>query len=76
MYNEYLSVLRVVILFFFFNLKKFLWPHPWHMEVPMLGVEWELQLPAYATATATATPDPSRICDLCHSCGNAGSLTP
>ena len=25
------------------------------MEVPRLGTEWELQLPAYATATATAT---------------------
>ena len=32
------------------------------MEVPGLGVELELQLPAYARATAT--PDPSRICDL------------
>jgi len=26
---------------------------PWHMEVPRLGVELELQLPAYTTATAT-----------------------
>ena len=25
-----------------------------HMEVPRLGVELELQLPAYTTATATA----------------------
>ena len=32
------------------------------MEVPRLGVESELQLPAYTAATAT--PDPSRICDL------------
>ena len=24
----------------------FLGPHPWHMEVPKLGVELELQLPA------------------------------
>ena len=32
------------------------------MEVPRLGVEWELQLPAYATATAT--PDPIVICAL------------
>ena len=37
------------------------------MEVPRLGVELELQLPAYTTATATATPDPSRVCDLHHS---------
>ena len=33
----------------------------WHMEVPRLGVESELLLPAYTTATAT--PDPSHICD-------------
>ena len=36
-----------------------------HMEVPRLGVEMELQLPAYATAIAIATQDPSCICDLC-----------
>ena len=35
------------------------------MEVPRLGVELELQLPAYTTVTAT--PDPSRVCDLHHS---------
>ena len=34
--------------FFFF----FLGPQGWHMEVPWLGDELELQLPAYATATA------------------------
>ena len=33
-------------------------------EVPRLRVEWELQLPAYATATAV--PDLSHICDLRH----------
>ena len=48
-------------LFFF----SFLWPHPRHMEVSRLGVEVELQLPAYVKATAT--PDPSHICDLHHS---------
>lgn len=31
----------------------FLWPRLQHMEVPALGVELELQLPAYTTATAT-----------------------
>ena len=35
------------------SLSFFLGPHLWHMEVPSLGVESELQLPAYATATAT-----------------------
>ena len=43
------------------------------MEVPGLGVESELQVLAYTTAIAM--PDPSHICDLSHSCGNAGSLT-
>ena len=32
------------------------------MEIPRLGVELELQLPAYTTATATG--DPSFVCDL------------
>ena len=31
----------------------FLWAHLWHTEIPGLGVESELQLPAYPTATAT-----------------------
>ena len=35
------------------------------MEVPKLGVELELQLPAYTIATAT--PDPSYVCTLHHS---------
>ena len=34
------------------------------MKVPRLGVESELQLPAYATATAI--PDPGCICDIHH----------
>ena len=40
----------------------FLGPHLRHMEVPRLGVESELQLPAYATVPATG--DPSHVCDL------------
>ena len=48
--------------FFFF---VYLGPHPWHMEVPRLGVELEPQLPTYAIATAVAITDLS----------NAGSLT-
>ena len=40
-------------------------PHLWHMEVPRLGVELELQLPAYTTATAMR--DASPICNLHHS---------
>ena len=45
-----------------------------HMEVPRLGVESELQLPAYATATAT--PDPSCVCDLHHSLRQCSILNP
>ena len=33
--------------------------HPWHMEVPRLGVKLELQPLAYTTATTTW--DPSRV---------------
>ena len=35
-------------------------PHPWHMEVPRLGFESQLQLPAYTTDTAMT--DPSHVC--------------
>ena len=51
--------------FFFFFFFCFLGPHPRHMEVPRLGVESELQLPAYTTATAMQ--DLSCICNLHHS---------
>ena len=42
------------------------------MQVPRLGVEWELQMPAYITATATR--DLSCICKLQCSYGNTRSL--
>ena len=44
------------------------------MEVPRLGVESELQLPAYATATATR--DLSYICNLHHSSQQRWILNP
>ena len=53
------------LFFLFVCLFCFLGPYPWHMEVPRLGIQSELQLLAYTTATATR--DPSRICDLHHS---------
>ena len=43
------------LFFTFFSLFLFM-PHLWHREVPRLGVESELQLPAYTTATATQDP--------------------
>ena len=52
----------------------FLGLHPWHMEIPRLGVQLELQLPAYTTATATQ--DPSRVCDLHHSSWQRQILNP
>ena len=48
--------------------------HLQHMEVTRLGVQSELQLPAYTTATATQ--DPSHICDLHHSSGQRQILNP
>ena len=46
------------------------------MEVPRLGVELGLQLPAYATATATPDPDPSCVFDLHHSSQQRRILNP
>ena len=52
----------------------FLGPYPWHVKVPRLGVESDLQLLAYAPATAT--PDPSYVCDLYHSSQQGQILNP
>ena len=63
---EKLGLISTVIIFREYNFFCLcLGLHPWHMEVPRLGVRLELKPPAYATATAT--PDPSRICNLHHS---------
>ena len=51
--------------FFFFFFFFFLEQRLSYMDVPGLGVELELQLPAYTTAIAT--PDSSHIDDLHHS---------
>ena len=48
---------------FIFSLSCFLGPHQWHMGVPRLGVESELQLLVYTTAV----PELSHICNLHHS---------
>ena len=58
-------ILHCSFSFSFLFLFFFLGPHLWHMKVPRLGDELELQLPAYAVATATL--DPSFIFDLHHS---------
>ena len=46
------------------------------MEVPRLGVESEVQLPAYASAAATATQDLSHDCRLHHSSRKRRILNP
>ena len=45
-----------------------------YMELPRLGVEWELQPPAYTTATAT--PDWRHVCNLHHSLQQYQILNP
>ena len=56
----YICVVCVcVCVYFFLELQV------WHMEVPRLGVELELQLLAYSTAIATW--DPSLVCTIHHS---------
>ena len=58
-------------IFFFF---VFLGPYPWHMEVPKLGLESELQLLAYAKATAML--DPRCVCDPYHRSQQCWTLNP
>ena len=42
------------------------------MEIPRLGIEYELQLPPYSTATATL----SHVCDLDHGSQQCQILDP
>ena len=58
-----LALIASLSLFFFFFFLFFFWgPLSRHMEVLRLGVELELQLPAYTTATTT--PNLSCVCNL------------
>ena len=52
-------------IFIYFLFVCFLGPHLWHMDVPGLEVEAELQLSAYAMATTNWNL--SHVCDLHHS---------
>ena len=52
----------------------FLGLHMWPIKVPRLGVQLELQLPAYTAATTMW--DPSGICDLHHSSQKHWILNP
>ena len=69
-YKWCLSVAFLFVCFCF----VFLGLHTWHLEVPRLGVESELQLPAYTTATASR--DLSLICSLHHSSQQCRILNP
>ena len=73
--NSFFSTLLLLCyppaLFFFFC---FLGPHPWHMEVPRLGVKPELQL--LACTTVTALWDLSHVCNLHHSSQQCLILNP
>ena len=70
LYSRTSLLIHSIFFYFFFVfllllLLLFLGPLPRHMEVPRLGVELELQPPAFARATAVQ--DPSRVCNLHHS---------
>ena len=70
-YTIWVSEIVFIFILFYFIFGGL---HLWHMEVPWLGIELELQLPAYATATATK--DLSRIFDLHHSSWQRWILNP
>ena len=63
-----------IVLFSFFVFLPFFGLLPRHVDVPRLGVELELQPPAYARATETSNP--SHICDLHHSSWQLQILNP
>ena len=68
------SCLQQLLFFGFFFPFVILGPYLQHMEVPKLGVESELQLPA--DTTATAMWDPNHVCDLHHSSQQRQILNP
>ena len=55
-------MLQILLPEFFFFFFLFFGPHLLHIEIPRLGVNLELYLPAYTTAIATS--DPSHVYDL------------
>ena len=63
--------ITVTIIIIFFS---FLGLHLQHMEISRLGVESELQLPAYTTASATR--DLTCVCNLHHSSWQWQNLNP
>ena len=72
--KKYLFKSFVHFTYLFIYLFAFLGLHVWHMEVPRLGVESDLQLPAYTTATAMQ--DPSHVVYLHHRSHQCPVLNP
>ena len=70
-FSRFLKENYFIPFFFFFY---FLGPHSWHMEVPRLGVDLELQLPAHTTVTAMEGL--CHVCNLHHSLGQPQILDP
>ena len=61
-FTSIITIFIVLCNEYFFLYFFFLRTHPKYMEFPSLGLESELQLPAYTTATATR--DLNHICNL------------
>ena len=74
LFKFFFNIMHLWLLFFSCCCFVFLGPHPWHMEVPRLGIKSELQLPA--CTTATAMQDPSCVCNLHHSSWQHQILNP
>ena len=72
--NVYFGLLPIFQLDRLFWFSFYGWLHLWQMEVSGLGVQLELQPPAYASATAKW--DPGCICDLCCSLQQCQILNP
>ena len=68
-------IFLVLFWFAFCLFFSFLELHLWHMQLPRLGVESELQLPAYTMATAIAIRDRSHVCNLYQSSWECQILT-
>ena len=72
--NSFFFMAKWYSIVYMYHIFFFLRPNLWHMEIPRLGVELELQLPAYTTNSAM--PDPSCICNLHHSLKQCQILSP
>ena len=68
------SIIDLFYLLLFFVILSFLGLHPQHVEIPRLGVQSELLLPA--DTRATAIPDLSCICNLHYSAWQRQILNP